>query len=171
MRCRVAARRRCRRGPRRKLHRYYRAVNRLSTALALLADVSMFMLGGALKRRERLTGGWADFLSQLYLVSAALKRFEDEGRPTEDAVLVHWSVQDALARAGEALDGVLANFPNRVVAGVLRALIVPFGAPYRRPADALSAQVAGLVQTPGAARDRLVADSYCPAPGTDPSPT
>ncbi|WP_231409305.1 acyl-CoA dehydrogenase [Ralstonia solanacearum] len=151
-----------------ELHRYYRAVNRLSTALALLADVSMFMLGGALKRRERLTGRLGDILSQLYLVSAALKRFEDEGRPTEDAVLVHWSVQDALARAGEALDGVLANFPNRVVAGVLRALIVPFGAPYRRPADALSAQVAGLVQTPGAARDRLVADSYCPAPGTDP---
>ncbi len=135
-----------------ELHRYYRAVNRLSTALALLADVSMFTLGGTLKRRERLTGRLGDILSQLYLVSAALKRFEDEGRPTEDATLVHWSVQDALARAGEALDGVLANFPNRAVAGLLRALIVPFGAPYRRPADALSAQVAVLMQTPGAGR-------------------
>lgn len=34
------------------LRRYYRAVNRFSTALALLADVSMFTLGGTLKRRE-----------------------------------------------------------------------------------------------------------------------
>ncbi|QCX50678.1 acyl-CoA dehydrogenase [Ralstonia pseudosolanacearum] len=150
------------------LRRYYRAVNRCSTVLALLADVSMFTLGGTLKRRERLTGRLGDILSQLYLVSAVLKRFEDDGRPPDDAALAHWSAQDALARAYEALDGVLANFPNRTVAGVLRALTFPLGSPYRRPADALSARIAELVQTPGAARDRLVADSYCPAPETDP---
>ncbi|MCL1620603.1 acyl-CoA dehydrogenase [Ralstonia pseudosolanacearum] len=150
------------------LRRYYRAVNRFSTALALLADVSMFTLGGTLKRRESLTGRLGDILSQLYLVSAVLKRFEDDGRPADDAALAHWSAQDALARAYDALDGVLANFPNRAVAGVLRMLTFPFGSPYRRPADALSARVAELVQTPGATRDRLVADSYCPAPETDP---
>ncbi|MHA6886079.1 acyl-CoA dehydrogenase [Ralstonia pseudosolanacearum] len=150
------------------LRRYYRAVNRCSTALALLADVSMFTLGGALKRRESLTGRLGDILSQLYLVSAVLKRFEDDGQPADDAALAHWSAQDALARAYDALDGVLANFPNRAVAGVLRVLTFPLGSPYRRPADALSARIAELMQTPGAARDRLVADSYCPAPETDP---
>ncbi|CBJ39115.1 Acyl-coenzyme A dehydrogenase [Ralstonia solanacearum CMR15] len=150
------------------LRRYYRAVNRCSTALALLADVSMFTLGGTLKRRESLTGRLGDILSQLYLVSAVLKRFEDEGRPADDAALAHWSAQDALARAYDALDGVLANFPNRAVAGMLRVLTFPLGSPYRRPADALSARIAELVQTPGAARDRLVADAYCPAPETDP---
>lgn len=150
------------------LRRYYRAVNRFSTALALLADVSMFTLSGALKRRESLTGRLGDILSQLYLVSAVLKRFEDDGRPADDAALAHWSAQDALARAYDALDGVLANFPNRAVAGVLRMLTFPFGSPYRRPADTLSARIAELVQTPGATRDRLVADSYCPAPETDP---
>ncbi|MHA6831093.1 acyl-CoA dehydrogenase [Ralstonia pseudosolanacearum] len=150
------------------LRRYYRAVNRCSTALALLADVSMFTLGGTLKRRESLTGRLGDILSQLYLVSAVLKRFEDDGQPADDAALAHWSAQDALARAYDALDGVLANFPNRAVAGMLRVLTFPLGSPYRRPADALSARIAELMQTPGAARDRLVADSYCPAPETDP---
>lgn len=150
------------------LRRYYRAVNRCSTALALLADVSMFTLGGTLKRRESLTGRLGDILSQLYLVSAVLKRFEDDGQPADDAALAHWSAQDALARAYDALDGVLANFPNRAVAGVLRGLTFPLGSPYRRPADVLSARIAELVQTPGAARDRLVADAYCPAPETDP---
>ncbi|MHA6896946.1 acyl-CoA dehydrogenase [Ralstonia pseudosolanacearum] len=150
------------------LRRYYRAVNRCSTALALLADVSMFTLGGTLKRRESLTGRLGDILSQLYLVSAVLKRFEDDGQPADDAALAHWSAQDALARAYDALDGVLANFPNRAVAGMLRVLTFPLGSPYRRPADALSARIAELVQTPGAARDRLVADAYCPAPETDP---
>jgi acyl-CoA dehydrogenase len=151
-----------------EMRRYYQAVNRFSTALALLSDVSMFSLGGTLKRRESITGRLGDILSQLYLISSALKRFEDEGRPAEDAALMHWSVQDALARAYEALDGVLANFPNRRVAGVLRALTFPFGSPYRKPADTLAAQVAELMQTPGAARERLVADSYCPAPEIDP---
>ncbi|CAJ0737969.1 acyl-CoA dehydrogenase [Ralstonia mannitolilytica] len=151
-----------------EMQRYYRAVNRFSTALALLSDVSMFTLGGTLKRRESITGRLGDILSQMYLVSAALKRFEDEGRPAEDAPLVHWSVQDALVRAQDALDGVLANFPSAGIAGLLRTMIFPFGAPYRKPSDALAAQVAELMQTPGAARDRLLADSYCPTPDIDP---
>ena len=128
----------------------------------------MFTLGGTLKRRESITGRLGDILSQMYLISSALKRFEDEGRPAEDAPLVHWSVQDALVRAQDALDGVLANFPNRGIAGLLRALIFPFGSPYRKPSDALAAQVAELMQTPGTARDRLLADSYCPTPDIDP---
>ena len=74
----------------------YRAATRLSTAFALLADVSMFVLGGELKRRERLSARLGDVLSQLYLISATLKRFEDDGRPESDLPLVRWGVEDAL---------------------------------------------------------------------------
>src|ERR1700761_5198092 len=98
---------------------YYRAATRLSTAFALLADVSMFVLGGDLKRRERISGRLGDVLSQLYLISATLKRFEDEGRQEEDLALVQWGVEDALHRAQTALDGVLHNYPNRVAAGLV----------------------------------------------------
>ncbi|TDN70569.1 acyl-CoA dehydrogenase [Paraburkholderia sp. BL10I2N1] len=147
---------------------YYRAATRLSTAFALLADVSMFVLGGDLKRRERISGRLGDVLSQLYLISATLKRFEDEGRQESDLPLVCWGVEDALYQAQQAIDGVLANYPNRVAAGLVRVLAYPFGLPHRAPPDSLGTAIAELMQTPGAARDRLVADSYVPPVEVDP---
>jgi acyl-CoA dehydrogenase len=149
------------------LHGYYRAATRVSTALALFADVSMLVLGGDLKRRERLSGRLGDVLSQLYLISATLKRFEDEGRQEADLPLVRWGVEDALYRAQRALDGVLANYPNRIAAGLLRVLAFPLGLPYREPSDRLGGDIAQLMQTPGAARERLVSHSYVPNPDVD----
>lgn len=150
------------------LARYYRAATRLSTAFALLADVSMLVLGGDLKRRERISGRLGDVLSQLYLISATLKRFEDEGRHESDLPLVQWGVEDALYRAQTALDGVLRNYPNRFAAGLVRLLAFPFGLPHRTPSDALGSAIAELMQTPGDTRDRLIADSYVPHVGVDP---
>ncbi|MFS2002455.1 acyl-CoA dehydrogenase [Duganella sp. CT11-25] len=139
---------------------YYRAVGRLSTAFALMTDMSMFVLGGELKRRERISARLGDALSLMYLVSATLKRYEDEGRQEADAVYVHWSVQDALNKAALALDGVLENFPNRPAAVLARLLTFPFGLPWAPPSDDLGAAVANAMQTPGASRERLLADSY-----------
>lgn len=147
---------------------YYRAVERLSAAFALLTDFSMFVLGGTLKRRERLSARLGDILSQMYLISATLKRFEDDGRPAADAVYVHWSVQDALVRAQQALVGVLDNFPNRAVAVLLRLLVFPFGLPYRAPSDALGGAVAEAMQTAGASRERLLADDFLADDAGDP---
>jgi acyl-CoA dehydrogenase len=147
---------------------YYRAATRISTVFALLADVSMFVLGGDLKRRERISARLGDVLSQLYLISATLKRFEDEGRQESDLPLVRWGVEDALHQAQEAIDGVLVNYPNRVVAGLVRLLAFPFGLPHRPPTDDLGGAIAELMQTPDAARERLVSDSYVPHPDVDP---
>ncbi|VVD93615.1 Acyl-coenzyme A dehydrogenase [Pandoraea eparura] len=146
---------------------YYRAANRLSTLLAIAADVSMAVLGGSLKRRERLTGRLGDMLSQLFLLTATLKRYEDEGRPAADLPLVHWAAQDALWQAREAFEGVLANYPSRVVAWWMRWKLTPLGLPYAKPSDALATQVAELMQTPGDARERLIAGSYSPRPEID----
>jgi acyl-CoA dehydrogenase len=147
---------------------YYRAATRISTAFALLADISMFVLGGELKRRERISGRLGDVLSQLYLISATLKRFEDEGRQESDLPLVCWGVEDALYQAQQAIDGVLANYPNRLAAALVRVLAFPFGLPHRAPSDSLGSAIAELMQTPGAARERLVADSYVPPVDVDP---
>ncbi|MFM0217341.1 acyl-CoA dehydrogenase [Paraburkholderia caledonica] len=149
------------------LHAYYRAATRLATVFALLADVSMLVLGGDLKRRERISARLGDVLSQLYLISATLKRFEDEGRQEDDLPLVRWGVEDSLYRAQQALDGVLANYPNRFAAGLVRALAFPLGLPHREPSDRLGSEIAELMQTPGAARNRLVSDSYVPHPDVD----
>jgi acyl-CoA dehydrogenase len=146
---------------------YYRQANRLSVVLALISDISMGVLRGALKRKESITGRLGDILSQLYILSCVLKRFEDDGRPQADLPLVHWSAQDALLRAHEALAEVLANYPSKAAAAVVRGLTFPFGIPLRKPSDRLLAQVADVVQTPGETRDRLLANSYIPRPEID----
>ncbi|MCA1324861.1 acyl-CoA dehydrogenase [Herbaspirillum sp. alder98] len=151
----------------RQTRRYFRAVTHLSSALALLADVSMAVFGGTLKLRERISGRLGDVLSQLYLVSAALKRFEDDGRPAEDLPLLEWSVRDALHRAQEAIVDVLHNFPNPWIALALRVAIFPLGLIYRKPSDLLGTAVARAMQTPGPARERLLSDTYVPQ-GDDP---
>ncbi|WP_445397492.1 acyl-CoA dehydrogenase FadE [Zobellella sp. An-6] len=140
--------------------RYYRQMNRLSANLGLLSDLAMATLGGELKRKERLSARLGDILSQLYLVSATLKRFNDEGRQAEVLPLVHWACQDGLYRAQVALVELLDNFPARGLGRVLKWLLMPFGAPLKRPSDKLDQQVARLLQTPGLARNSLAGDLY-----------
>jgi len=141
---------------------YYRAAGRLSLILALSADIAMATLGGALKRKESITGRLGDVLSQLFIISAVLKRFEDDGRPAADLPLVHWAAQDALSRAYQALHGVYGNYPNRAVGGLLRVLTFPFGIPAIAPADHLYAEIARITQTASPTRDRLVAGAWRP---------
>jgi acyl-CoA dehydrogenase len=122
----------------------------------------MLVLGGSLKRREKISARLGDVLSQLYLCSATLKRFEDDGRPEADLPLLHWSMQDALHRMQTALDGVLKNFPSRLAALLLRVLIFPLGRCLAPPSDELGHQVAALLLQPGPARDRLTVGMYVP---------
>jgi len=140
----------------------------MSSALAYAADISMLVLGGALKRKERISARLGDVLSMLYLASAALKRYEDEGRQEADLPLVHWSVQDALARASDALHAVLANYPSRVWGALLRIVIFPLGRHFAPPSDALGHEVARLLIAPSSVRDRLCSGIYTPKGENDP---
>ncbi|WP_312204270.1 acyl-CoA dehydrogenase FadE [Mixta calida] len=140
--------------------RYYQHLNRISANLALLSDVSMSVLGGSLKRRERISARLGDILSQLYLASAALKRYDDEGRQAADLPLLHWGVQDALNQAEDAIDDLLRNFPNAAIAATLRLVIFPAGRHCRAPSDRLDHQLAKLLQTPSATRSRLGRGQY-----------
>jgi acyl-CoA dehydrogenase len=146
---------------------YYRHVSRLSAAFAFLADVSMLAMGGALKRKEKISGRLGDVLSMLYLVSATLKRYEDQGRIREDLPLVGWAVRDALYRAQHAIDGVLSNFPVKALATLLRWTVFPRGMPFRPPLDSRNRDCARIALEPGAARDRLTAGMYVPKSESD----
>jgi acyl-CoA dehydrogenase len=143
-------------------HHYYQQMTRFSAALAFLADVSMGVLGGALKRKEKLSARLGDVLSYLFLCSATLKRFEDEGRKPEDAPLMHWAIWDAMFKAQNALEGVISNFPNRLIAMMMRRAVFPLGRPYVVPSDQLGHEVAKLLIEPSATRDRLTAGMYLP---------
>jgi acyl-CoA dehydrogenase len=139
---------------------YVRQLNRYAAAFALLSDVSMLLLGGELKRKEKLSARLGDVLSQMYLASATIKRFEDDGRQAGDAPLLHWSVQDALFRIESALAGVLDNYPNRAIAWLLRRVVFPLGKGAQQPSDALGQSVARTMIAPSASRERLTDGTF-----------
>ncbi|WP_324043767.1 acyl-CoA dehydrogenase FadE [Aeromonas dhakensis] len=139
---------------------YYQQLSRLSANLAFLSDMAMGTLGGELKRKERVSARLGDVLSQLYLASSALKRYQDEGRQHADLPLLHWALQDALFKAQEAIDELLRNFPNRWIGLALRVIVLPLGRDLKRPSDKLDNQVARLLQTPSETRSRLAQGQY-----------
>jgi acyl-CoA dehydrogenase len=96
----------------------------------------------------------------MYLVSATLKHYEDQGRIKEDLPLLRWSVRDALYDAQQAIDQILSNFPVKALATLLRWTLLPRGMPFRPPLDARNRECAKLVLEPGAARDRLTASVF-----------
>ncbi|MFT5164203.1 MAG: acyl-CoA dehydrogenase [Alteromonadaceae bacterium] len=134
---------------------YYRQLTRMSSALALCADMSMLILGGDLKRKEMISARLGDVLSQLYIASAVLKRFEDDGHQVADVPLVDYALKTALYEIGKAFDGYFQNFSNRIVANVLKTLIFPFGIEYRLPEDSIAQAVCKGMLKPGIMRDRL----------------
>jgi acyl-CoA dehydrogenase len=122
----------------------------------------MFVIGGSLKRREKISGRLGDILSMLYIASATVKRFHDDGRPREDLPLLTWAMYDCFFRLQVAIDGVLDNFPSRFVASWLRMLVFPKGLTLNAPFDKIGSKVAQILITPGPARDRLTAGIYLP---------
>ena len=139
---------------------YYRAMNRYSANLALLSDIAMATLGGSLKFREALSARLGDVLSQLYIASATLKRYAEDGAHAEDLALVQWVCEDAFATIESRMAGVIRHLPNRPAAWLAGFLIFPLGLHARVPGDALGQRIAQLLQTPGKTRDRLTPRCY-----------
>jgi acyl-CoA dehydrogenase len=139
---------------------YYQLMQGYSANLAFLADISMAVLGGELKRKERLSARLGDILSYLYLGSAVLKRFDEDGRQQDDLPLLHWAMQDLLYKLESALDDFIKNFPNPFLRVGLRILIIPFGKRCHPPSDELEHTIARLLLTPNLARSRLGDGQY-----------
>jgi len=155
--------------PHNKLKRYYQHITRFSAAFALMSDMAMISLGGELKRRERISARLSDILSYLYMGSVVLKHYANQGSPKDDLPLVEWACQDALYRAEQAFHELLLNFPNKMLACMLRVVIFPLGRRFKKPSDRLDHQLSQLVMNPTATRDRLVADIYLEDDGHNPA--
>ncbi|ATR84212.1 acyl-CoA dehydrogenase [Pseudomonas sp. HLS-6] len=149
---------------------YFRALNRQAAAFALLADLCMMLLGGSLKRRERLSARLGDVLSHLYLSSAALKHYYDQASPDHLQPLLRWAMEENLGQSEKALDRLLDNFPNRFLGCALRLLVFPFGRRHTGPSDELDAEVAALIGRAQGdpALEALLSGCYRPENAEDP---
>ncbi len=138
-----------------RIAQYYKRLGQMSAAFAVVSDLALMMLGGALKRKEKLSGRFADALSYMFYTSAILKKFENDGRPRADLPLLEWSAKYSLHQVQLALDEILRNFPNKAIGLIVRLLVFPLGLSLRQPNDSLGQRVASILLKPCDARDRL----------------
>ncbi|QYX56887.1 acyl-CoA dehydrogenase [Roseovarius sp. SCSIO 43702] len=132
----------------------YRELSRWAASYALVADLAFLTMGGALKRKEMISTRMGDILSEMYLLSAALKRWRDDGKPEEDVPLLRFASIRAFGAIRVAMDEVLANFPSRAAAWLARVLTVPGGSA-RGPSDKLTEECAELIYAPSGTRERI----------------
>jgi len=142
------------------LARHYRQLSRHAAAFALLADLALLTLGGALKRKELLSARLGDILSELYLLSSVLKRYHDDGHPAADLPLVDYCMARGQATIDRCIAEVLDNLPNRPLAWLARLLIQPLGPTRRGPTDQLALKCAELILEPSETRERLTANVF-----------
>jgi alkylation response protein AidB-like acyl-CoA dehydrogenase len=133
---------------------------RMSTALALVSDVAMLVLGGKLKRKERLSARLGDVLSYLYMAASVVHYYDTHQKPEADTPEVHWTLQYCLFQCQQAFIDFCINFPNKFLGKMLRTWIFPFGRPFTMPSDALSHQLAQKMMQSSEFRDRLTQDCY-----------
>ena len=139
---------------------FYKQLGRYAAAFALAVDVALLTLGGALKREEMLSARFGDILSELYLLTAALKRWDEEGRQKADLPVLAWCMEAGFATIEARFDAIFANFPNRPAAWLLRFLLLPFGVRRRGPPDRLTQACAEILLEPSATRERLTVDIF-----------
>ncbi|WP_316364487.1 acyl-CoA dehydrogenase [Candidatus Thiodiazotropha sp. CDECU1] len=139
---------------------YFQRLNWMAASFALTADAALMTLGGSLKRKERLSARLGDLLSNLYIASACLKRYIEEGERQDDLPLMRWALDDSLYRFQHALRGLLRNMPFRPLAWLLRLVVFPTGLPFHKPTDSLDHQVARTLLSPSETRDRLTQGIY-----------
>jgi acyl-CoA dehydrogenase len=146
---------------------FYRQLSRHAAAFALAVDLSLLMLGGALKRKEMLSARFGDILSELYLSSAALKRWNDEGRQRDDLPLLEWCMEASFSTIEMRFDEIIANFPIRPVAWLLRFLVEPLGPRRRGPSDRVTDRCAEIITNLCPARGRLTVGLFHPTETED----
>jgi acyl-CoA dehydrogenase len=151
-----------------KLEQHYRDLNRLSSAFALVADVSMLTLQSKLKFKEMLSARLGDLLSTLYLASMVLKHYENEGCPEEEYPLVQWSMNYLTNQYQVAMQEIIQNYPSQLLAAKLKFLVFPLGARFNAPSDALDTQISNLFTKDTDIRRRHLATVYVENTPTNP---
>lgn len=121
--------------PKHPLKRACQKLTLLSYQFAFLADLSLILLGGQLKKKERLSARMADALCYLYAAMAVLHDVHQ--RKDADPQFLHakWATDFAYHQAQNAMIAFCQNFPFRPLNRLIQFLIFPFGRNLKRPSD------------------------------------
>lgn len=128
-----------------------------SARLALVTDVAIFVFAGALKKRERISGCFADVLSEMYLVSCILKCATPEDGLSD---VRRWFFARARHTTEQSIKDIVDHMPTLLVRFCVRMLVQPFGVQTRLPNSALDRAAASVLLSSSIARDTLTSGIY-----------
>lgn len=152
-----------------KLSYYYRQISRLSAALALITDFTLLILGGNLKRKERLSARLGDVLSYLYIASSVIRYIQEYSLSKEDDVYARWGLAYCFYHIQYALEQFFNNFPKPFLAKFLKFIVFPLGRSYQLPTDKHDRQLVSVMTKAGKFRDRITQDCYLGKKPEDPT--
>jgi acyl-CoA dehydrogenase len=147
--------------------RYYQQLTQMSSALALVSDISMAVLGGELKRKERLSARLGDVFSHLYMSSCVLKYYQDSGQQAADLPYVEWTIKNNLYLIQKAFNEFFDNFKPKWLGSLLRRVVFPYGSNFKKPDDKLDHKIVKAMFNHNELRDRLTKDMFI---GTETDP-
>jgi alkylation response protein AidB-like acyl-CoA dehydrogenase len=153
-------------GPTKK---YYKQLTRMSSALAMVSDLSMMIYGGDLKRLERLSARLGDVLSHLYMASTVLKYYQDQGQPESDLPYVDWCLQKNLFEIQKAFLGFFENMNIPFIGSALKWIVFPYGRQFKMPTDKLEHKIVKPMLSDNALRDRLTEGAFVGQTSDDPT--
>lgn len=151
--------------------RIYQKLAWTSAVFALMADVAMGSLGGALKTKGKLTGRFADILSWMYLITCVLRRYEEEGHRKEDLPLVQYAANYGFQQIQAGFEGIFQNLKVPGLTWFFRGPVnwwARFNSLDGQVSDKLSHKVADLIQQDSEQRERLTQGIYLPSDPNDP---
>ncbi|KHN67139.1 acyl-CoA dehydrogenase [Acinetobacter calcoaceticus] len=134
---------------------YYKTINRFSANFALVADMSLGLLAGDLKRKEMLSGRLADIHAHLFISTAILKFYEAGQKTEAEQLHAKLALQKAFLNIQEAFWGLFENFPAKLPAAFVKWICFPFGRVISKPDDELKQQVAELMMQEHPFREQL----------------
>lgn len=102
---------------------YEKRLNALSAKLAPLADLSLLVLGGDLKKAELLSARLGDVISYVYASMAAIRFYEQRVENREEALpYFKYAMEWSLQQGEKAIADFVSNFPNTPARYVMRGL-------------------------------------------------
>lgn len=147
--------------PSHPMKRACQRIARLSAALAFMSDCALLSLGGALKRKERMSARLGDGLSYLYMAMAAVRLVELREGHEDDILHARWAIDFCLYQATQSLLGVCRNFPSPMIGRLMRLVAFPFGSAFMRyPSDKLEHKLAKCMTNPNHHRDTVKETVY-----------
>lgn len=121
-----------------EVRKYERRVNALSAKLAPLADLSLLVLGGDLKKAELLSARLGDVMSYVYGAMATIRFYEQRVEDRQQAkAYFEYAMEWSLQQGEKAVVSFINNFPNTPTRGLMRFITNTYTSSYNQIPDDL----------------------------------